>query len=192
MPLSRYGRAAAFLWRAPARTFPPRRLSGAAGEPLASRSDFCLAPSRSGGSRLRAGLQSWPWAPPSLRNGARPQGCGEQKRPGEVVATATDSAPSHRAISGKRPRPHSEARPERGRHVVERRAAHTADLERRRLHPKPVAARGTFRIQTLNRPAGQILHGASCLAKSVVRQRTSGTLAARAPQSLGGFCVRRP
>ena len=63
-----------------------------------------------------------------------------------------------RAIARERPRTHPEARPERRRHAVQRRAAVAADFQRRRLHPQPVTARGTFRIQALHGPAGQVLH----------------------------------
>jgi hypothetical protein len=98
-----------------------------------------------------------------------------------------DSASSHRAMSRKRAEPHSEARPERRRHVVERGAADTANLLRHHLHPQPVSARGTSRIQTLYRPARQILHGPWCLAKSVARHSNRQSLAAKARYSWEDF-----
>ena len=52
----------------------------------------------------------------------------------------------------------SEARPERRRHVVKRRAAVAAYILWRALHAQPVTPRGALRIQTLYRPTGKILH----------------------------------
>ena len=65
---------------------------------------------------------------------------------------------ARRAITCQRAWPHSETRRERRRHIMERSAAIAADFLWRAQHAQPVAARGTFRGQTLHRPAGQILH----------------------------------
>jgi hypothetical protein len=70
----------------------------------------------------------------------------------------TSARTPRRAIARQRSRPHAKSRRERRRHVVKRGAAIAADFLRRVLHAKPVAARGTFRSQTLHRPTGQILH----------------------------------
>jgi hypothetical protein len=66
--------------------------------------------------------------------------------------------PSDWAVARQRARPHSETWPERRRHVVKRAAAITAAVHPRALDAQPVAARRAFRIQTLHRPTGQILH----------------------------------
>jgi len=44
---------------------------------------------------------------------------------------------------------------------MQRQAAIAAEIPRRGLDAQPVTARGTFRIQALNRPTGQILHSDS-------------------------------
>jgi hypothetical protein len=109
-----------------------------------------------------------------------PSPVADSARPERPLIGRTGLAPpSDRPIARERPGPHSQARPERRRHVVQRRTAVAANVQRSRLHPQPVAARGTFWIQTLYCPAGQILHGCSCLAKR------------RAPATKGGSGRRR-
>ena len=61
-------------------------------------------------------------------------------------------------MTHERPGPHPEAGRQRRGHVVKRPAATAALLERRTLHAQPVASRRTFRVQTLYRPTGQIVH----------------------------------
>jgi len=92
------------------------------------------------------------------------EGCGGDetasrapKRSSRCHGVNSARAP-RRAIARQRTRAHAKARRERWRHVVERGAAIAANLLRRILHAEPVAARGTFRSQTLHRPSGQILH----------------------------------
>lgn len=66
------------------------------------------------------------------------------------------------------------------------------------LNSQPVAARGAFRVQTLHRRAGQILHRPSRLAKNVGRRREGKTdeppsppvkQSSKAPQKLAGLCA---
>ena len=71
----------------------------------------------------------------------------------QISARACD-----RAVSRKRPWPRPETRRERRRHVVKRRPAIAAGFLWRSLHAHPVPTRGTFRVQALHGPAGEILH----------------------------------
>jgi hypothetical protein len=128
----------------------------------------------------------------------RPSRVADSARPERPLIGRTGLAPpSDRPIAHERPGPHSQARPERRRHVVQRRTAVPANLQRSRLHPQPVAARGTFWIQTLYCPAGQILHDCSCLANRCARATEGGSARRRSPSSReacnpGGFCARDP
>jgi hypothetical protein len=76
---------------------------------------------------------------------------------------------------------------------VKRRAAVAANLLRRILHAEPVSARGTFRSQTLHRPAGQILHllpRSPCEPAASQAQNAAGTIEGKTPPETGGI-VRR-
>lgn len=80
--------------------------------------------------------------------------------------TPNSAAPSQRTISGQRARAPSEARTNWGRNVLKGRAAIRAAFLRLLLDAKPLATRGTSRIQTLHRPTGEILHPVfSCLER---------------------------
>ena len=70
----------------------------------------------------------------------------------------TLARPSERAIGTQWARPHLKPRSQRRRHVVQRQAAITAGLIAPVFRAQPVASRWTLRIQTLHRPARQILH----------------------------------
>jgi hypothetical protein len=106
---------------------------------------------------------------------AEPLPCVAIRQTQTVEASARASG---RAIARERPGPHPEARPERRRHVVKRRAAVAAYILWRALHAQPVTPRGALRIQTLYRPTGKILH---LLASQNVQEKR--------PVKLAGLCA---
>jgi hypothetical protein len=83
--------------------------------------------------------------------------CADQKRSGESQNRKLPPAADW-AIARQRAWSHPEAWRERRRDVVKRAAAIAAMVERRTLDAQPVTASRTLRIQTLHRPAWQILH----------------------------------
>ena len=68
------------------------------------------------------------------------------------------AAATHGAIAGQRPRAQTEAWAERRRNILKRRAAIAAALQRGGFDSQPLATGGTFSVQALHSPAGQILH----------------------------------
>ena len=86
------------------------------------------------------------------------------------------------AVAGQGARAHAEARGEGRRHVVKRAAAIAAMIDGSAFDAEPVAARGTFGIQTLHRPTRQILHFV-CLARTQPRWRKGNGIATEAPRN---------
>lgn len=78
--------------------------------------------------------------------------------------TSASPSPCAGTVTSQQAGPHPVARRQRRRHVVKRRPASPAAFLWRVLHPKPMPALRTFRVQALHRPTGEILHRASRLA----------------------------
>jgi hypothetical protein len=89
------------------------------------------------------------------------------------------------AVAAERPGTHPQARAQRRRHVVKRRAAVAAELRSGGAGTQPVAAGLTFRIDALNGPARQILHAFLLLGR---RATLPAPFTPEWPEKLRGFC----
>ena len=65
---------------------------------------------------------------------------------------------TRRTVTTQRARTHPQARGQRRRYVVQRRAAVAANFHSGRARAQPVASRRAFRIDALHSPTGQVLH----------------------------------
>lgn len=141
---------------------------------------------------LRRG-RDWP-----RNTGAQSSRCpvGRSRQGDREIGAAEISARARgRAVICEWPRPHSEARRERRRHVVKSRATVAAGFLCRRVHAQPVSARGAFRVQALHGPARQILHAVASQRAwaeggAENRSRRAKICRPRTPsRKLRGFCA---